>query len=75
MMPRMARTLVNIAGYNRGDIMLDPFCGTGGILIEAHLLGARVIGSDFDPLMVLGSRQNTARFRSDACGCNTPSFL
>jgi tRNA (guanine10-N2)-dimethyltransferase len=58
MMPRMARTLVNIAGVQQGDTMLDPFCGTGGILIEAHLLGAFTIGSDFDPLMILGSRQN-----------------
>ena len=58
MMPRMARTLVNIAGVQQGDTMLDPFCGTGGILIEAHLLGAHTIGSDFDPLMVRGSRQN-----------------
>jgi tRNA (guanine10-N2)-dimethyltransferase len=58
MMPRMARTLVNIAGVQQGDIVLDPFCGTGGILIEAHLLGARTIGSDFDPLMIGGSRQN-----------------
>ena len=58
MMPRMARTLVNIAGVHEDNIMLDPFCGTGGILIEGHLLGARVIGSDFDPLMVRGSRQN-----------------
>lgn len=58
MMPRMARTLVNIAGVQPGNRMLDPFCGTGGILIEAHLLGARAIGSDFDSLMVLGSRQN-----------------
>ena len=58
MMPRMARTLVNIAGVQAGDIVLDPFCGTGGILIEADLLGAHAIGSDFDPLMVLGSRQN-----------------
>ena len=58
MMPRMARTLVNIAGVQPGDIVLDPFCGTGGILIEADLLGTRAVGSDFDPLMVQGSRQN-----------------
>ena len=58
MMPRMARTLVNIAGVQPGDVVLDPFCGTGGILIEADLLGTRAIGSDFDPLMVSGSRQN-----------------
>jgi tRNA (guanine10-N2)-dimethyltransferase len=58
MMPRMARTLVNIAGVQQGDRVLDPFCGTGGILIEAHLLGAYAVGSDFDPLMVMGSRRN-----------------
>ena len=58
MMPRMARTLVNIGGVQPGDIVLDPFCGTGGILIEADLLGTRAVGSDFDPLMVQGSRQN-----------------
>jgi tRNA (guanine10-N2)-dimethyltransferase len=59
MMPRMARTLVNIAGVQEGDRVLDPFCGTGGILIEAELLGAEAVGSDFDPLMVQGSRQNS----------------
>lgn len=58
MMPRLARTLVNIAGVQQGDIVLDPFCGTGGILIEAHLLGASTIGSDFDSQMVMGTRQN-----------------
>ncbi len=58
MMPRMARTLANIAGVQAGDQVLDPFCGTGGILIEIALLGAVAVGSDFDPLMVQGSRQN-----------------
>jgi tRNA (guanine10-N2)-dimethyltransferase len=60
MMPRMARTLVNLAGIRTGDIMLDPFCGTGGLLIEADMLGAIAIGSDFDPLMIAGSRKNRA---------------
>jgi tRNA (guanine10-N2)-dimethyltransferase len=58
MMPRMARTLVNLACTNAGDVVLDPFCGTGGILIEAELLGMRTIGSDFDPFMIGGSRRN-----------------
>lgn len=60
MMPRMARALVNIADTHSGDQVLDPFSGTGGILIEGELLGMRTIGSDFDPMMVLGSRQNSA---------------
>lgn len=58
MMPRMARALVNIACAQPGDILLDPFCGTGGILIEGELLGMQAVGSDFDPLMVKGSRTN-----------------
>jgi len=58
MMPRMARTLINLTCVRSGGIMLDPFCGTGGILIEAEMLGLRAVGSDFDPLMVSGSRQN-----------------
>jgi len=58
MMPRMARTLINLACIPAGDIMLDPFCGTGGILIEAEMLGIQSIGSDFDPMMVDGSVRN-----------------
>ena len=60
MMPRMARTLVNLSCAGEGDVVLDPFCGTGGILIEAGLLGIYAIGSDFDPLMIGGSRKNAA---------------
>jgi tRNA (guanine10-N2)-dimethyltransferase len=59
MMPRMARTLANIACVQKGDRVLDPFCGTGGILIEANLLGATAIGTDFDPVMIQGSQQNS----------------
>jgi len=61
MMPRIARTLINLACVYEGDILLDPFCGTGGILIEAEMLGTFSIGSDFDPLMADGSRQNVTR--------------
>jgi tRNA (guanine10-N2)-dimethyltransferase len=59
MMPRMARTLVNIACARKGDILLDPFCGTGGLLIEAELLGLEPVGSDFDPFMIRGSIRNS----------------
>jgi tRNA (guanine10-N2)-dimethyltransferase len=58
MMPRMARTLVNLTCSHAGEVVLDPFCGTGGILIEAEMLGMHAIGSDFDPIMVEGCRQN-----------------
>jgi tRNA (guanine10-N2)-dimethyltransferase len=59
MMPRLARTLINLTCMHAGDIMFDPFCGTGGILIEAEMLGAWSLGSDFDPIMIDGSTRNT----------------
>ncbi|MDD1706040.1 MAG: methyltransferase domain-containing protein [Methanoregulaceae archaeon] len=58
MMPRLARALVNISLVSPGERLLDPFCGTGGIILEGSLIGAQSIGSDIDPLMVSGSRKN-----------------
>jgi len=58
MMPRMARALVNISLIQPGERFFDPFCGTGGILLEAREIGACILGSDFDPVMVTGCRQN-----------------
>ncbi|MBN1431793.1 MAG: methyltransferase domain-containing protein [Methanomicrobiaceae archaeon] len=58
MMPVMARTLVNLALADMDDLLLDPFCGTGGILLEGKMLGCRVIGSDMDRSMLKGCREN-----------------
>jgi len=56
--PKYARVLVNLSGVKRGEKLLDPFCGTGGILIEASLIKAKVFGSDVDSDMVRGSKDN-----------------
>ncbi len=32
------------------EILLDPFCGTGGVLIEAGLMGFRTLGYDIDEI-------------------------
>jgi tRNA (guanine10-N2)-dimethyltransferase len=61
MMPRIARTLINLTCVHEEDKLLDPFCGTGGILIEAEMLGMFSVGSDFDPAMADGCRQNVTR--------------
>jgi tRNA (guanine10-N2)-dimethyltransferase len=56
--PKIARSLVNLARVKTGDTILDPFCGTGGILIEAALMGMNVIGIDVDEKAVEGCRKN-----------------
>jgi tRNA (guanine10-N2)-dimethyltransferase len=63
MSPKLARCMVNLTGVRKGDLILDPFCGTGGILIEAGIMGAKVIGVDIDEKMVNGTIKNL-----DYCG-------
>jgi tRNA (guanine10-N2)-dimethyltransferase len=58
MMPRNVRMLVNLSCAQPGDLLLDPFAGTGGTLIEAQEIGISCIGSDADMQMVTGLRQN-----------------
>jgi tRNA (guanine10-N2)-dimethyltransferase len=56
--PKFSRAMLNVARVPVGGRILDPFCGTGGMLIEAALLGYQALGSDIDPRMVSGSRTN-----------------
>ena len=51
MKPRLARALINLTGAINGKIY-DPFCGAGGILVEAGLMGFNVKGYDVDKFMV-----------------------
>ncbi len=62
MHPRYSRALINLARVKRGDRILDPFCGTGAMLIEAALMGFRVEGSDVDARMIRATRTNMKRF-------------
>ncbi|MBP9004781.1 MAG: hypothetical protein KBG36_00850 [Candidatus Marinimicrobia bacterium] len=57
--PQMIRALLNIIGLNQGDIVLDPFIGSGTTAVEAQLLGINCIGIDVSPLCVLQSKVKT----------------
>ncbi|MGC2288442.1 MAG: DNA methyltransferase [Thermoplasmata archaeon] len=58
--PRLARALVNLAGVGPGDRVVDPFVGTGSLLLEAALLGARTVGIDASATMIRGALENFA---------------
>lgn len=58
MAAKLARCMVNLAQPKAGELVLDPFCGTATMLVEAGLIGCRVIGFDVQSRMVKGSLQN-----------------
>ena len=62
--PRIARMLVNMTMLNEGQRLLDPFCGTGTILMEAAVLNINVIGFDKDSQKIKGTWQNINWLRS-----------
>jgi tRNA (guanine10-N2)-dimethyltransferase len=61
--PKLAQIMINLAGLQPGDTLLDPFCGSGTILQEAALLKAGlVIGIDNSPQAINNSQENWAWF-------------
>jgi tRNA (guanine10-N2)-dimethyltransferase len=59
---KLARAIVNLAQPKVGDLILDPFCGTAGILVEAGLIGCRIIGFDAKSHMLRGGLKNLLHF-------------
>mgnify|MGYP001944595187 CR=1 FL=1 len=47
-----ALLMANLAGVQQGNVVLDPFCGSGGLLIASALLGASTVGADIDDALL-----------------------
>ncbi len=56
--PVTARRLVEALAPPGGTV-LDPFCGSGTVLVEAMLAGRKAIGSDLNPVAVMLARAKT----------------
>jgi site-specific DNA-methyltransferase (adenine-specific) len=58
--------IIKIAS-NHGDVVLDPFCGSGTTLVAAKLLGQKYLGIDTSPDAVALSEKRLANpIRSDS---------
>jgi len=58
LMPRMARSLINLTQVRASEMLLDPFAGTCGILIEACLIGIQGLGIEVQTRLVKGALCN-----------------
>ena len=61
--PPIARRLIERYS-DPGDWVLDPFCGSGTLLVEASVAGRNSIGADYDPVAVFVSRLKSHKFNA-----------
>jgi len=64
--PEEGGVLVNLTGWR--SPLLDPFCGSGTIVIEACLRGLEAVGLDINPRIARGAHLNIRSFSCDARG-------
>ena len=55
MIPQVARGLIRLFGKS-GDMLFDPYCGSGTSLVEGRLAGMDVSGTDLNPTARLIAR-------------------
>jgi hypothetical protein len=66
MHPVTAARLVGVF-VPQGGTVLDPFCGSGTVLVEAMIAGRRAMGTDLNPLAVRLACLKTAMLDEAAC--------
>lgn len=71
MPPKLAQIMINLASSQlqatnyKLQAILDPFCGSGTVLMEALLMGFSAIGSDSSNKMVEGAKKNIEWLRAN----------
>ncbi len=72
--PRLAKACINLV-ISKKDyleskntekiILLDPFCGVGGILVEAELMNVSSIGIDLEESMIKAAEENINYYKKE----------
>ncbi len=66
--PKLSRALVNLSGVKEGEILMDPFAGTGSVLLEASVIGILPVAIDISRSMVRGALANQREFSQSWLG-------
>ncbi len=57
--PKLAKMMINLAGKDKNQVFLDPFCGSGTFLQELVLLGYKnIIGTDLEEKAISSTKEN-----------------
>ncbi len=66
--PKLARAMVNLTGikYN-GETIADLFCGSGGIPLEAGLMGFKTVANDINKKMLWKTLVNLRYYKIKDC--------
>ncbi len=72
--PPVARKLVEEFS-DQGELILDPFCGSGTLLVEAVQSGRNSIGLDIDPVATFASRVKTLHISPTALRKSSEKLL
>lgn len=67
--PSVAAALVMLTALQAGQTLLDAFCGSGTILVEAALVGLAALGGDRDTEALDAARQNALDAGVNASVC------
>lgn len=62
---QLSRVMCNLVGMLPGNLVLDPFCGGGGILCEVAHIGAMPIGVDLNWKLLAGAYKNLSQVTPD----------
>jgi tRNA G10 N-methylase Trm11 len=60
--PKLSQIMINFSEPEPDDTIVDPFCGSGGLLMEASLMGYKSAGSDLSEEMIQCSKTNSEWF-------------
>lgn len=62
--PQLIKSLLNIIGVKKGELILDPMCGSGTTNIEAALLGINSVAVDISPFCRLMTKTKFESLRA-----------
>jgi len=66
--PRLAQLLVNLSGLSAGQVLVDPFCGSGTILAEGLARSLDCVGVDSSQGRLRDARKNLEWARRNGAG-------